>query len=625
MIVVLLSLVVMLIVAVVLIAGYLWARKRSVDQHHKQLKCKHRMLVDSYRKLIEAQRGMQASQVIDDAHRESSERELARLRENIAKIKEELDRPSIATNAAPSATAPSTVDATTATAAPTPATAPSTVDATTATAAPTPAAVTAATAAAVDATTSSLQEAAAPAPPREMDVDAINVTPEGKLCIGEECFGRDRMRLLRGGSDGSVGADSKLQLESGIVVSRTDPGAMLEKSYDDKGNNRYGVGQYPDGKMRVYAAKAHAPASVSLSFATDHNTFNDVLKVDQSNGGTAHVKQLKAHENSAKEKMPDGWGGGIHSWDVYANGTIGVGKGGDVVSYMNSDGSVMVGGKLHVGKNDNTDPYSIEKIIHGPNDSSLRITVNDDPNESVEIWGDSCRSRGGCAGPGAKRHAFRADGDAEHARNLKVGGTAQASKLQLGDKWMLSGVGDKHANDGWLRLFHANEQGYHGGLAAGKLWSGGDVHVGNDVTMNNGKTIRSSGRMHIHPQEKLYLLAKKGTHVSRAWGGAGDLQVDGNSAQGGAVISGTNNPNVWNIKKGVHTYNPGKLIADGKYDGVSRGWSHLPWTDGKNYLTGRETIVRGGNLVIKGGGAANRGVCIDDVCITKADLKKLKG
>jgi Chaperone of endosialidase len=54
---------------------------------------------------------------------------------------------------------------------------------------------------------------------------------------------------------------------------------------------------------------------------------------------------------------------------------------------------------------------------------------------------------------------------------LEVNGITKTQKLALGDKWLLSGVGDAHASDEWLRLFNNQGTGYFGGLAAEKLWS----------------------------------------------------------------------------------------------------------------------------------------------------------
>lgn len=68
----------------------------------------------------------------------------------------------------------------------------------------------------------------------------------------------------------------------------------------------------------------------------------------------------------------------------------------------------------------NTDPYYLEKVVAGPNRSSLRITINDDADESLQVWGDSC-AQGDCAGPGAMRHAFWASGDAEHTGAVRAG------------------------------------------------------------------------------------------------------------------------------------------------------------------------------------------------------------
>lgn len=74
----------------------------------------------------------------------------------------------------------------------------------------------------------------------------------------------------------------------------------------------------------------------------------------------------------------------------------------------------------------NSDPYYLEKVLAGRNNSSLRLTINDDPQESFQIWGDAC-NEGNCAGAGAVRHTFWAGGDAEHkgavrAASLCAGG-----------------------------------------------------------------------------------------------------------------------------------------------------------------------------------------------------------
>lgn len=70
----------------------------------------------------------------------------------------------------------------------------------------------------------------------------------------------------------------------------------------------------------------------------------------------------------------------------------------------------------------NSDNYSITKETPGPNSSFLKIEINDDPDESVQIWGDACRTTG-CYGTGVPRHSFVANGDAWHAGRLCLGST----------------------------------------------------------------------------------------------------------------------------------------------------------------------------------------------------------
>ena len=57
--------------------------------------------------------------------------------------------------------------------------------------------------------------------------------------------------------------------------------------------------------------------------------------------------------------------------------------------------------------------------------------------------------------------------------------------LNLHNKWRISGRGDGHGNDGWLRLMDKTGKNYHGGLAAGNLWSNTNVYAKNNVSAEN--------------------------------------------------------------------------------------------------------------------------------------------
>jgi len=55
------------------------------------------------------------------------------------------------------------------------------------------------------------------------------------------------------------------------------------------------------------------------------------------------AKSMKVNR-TASDKWPGGWGEGVHSWDVYANGTVGAGVDGNLSTYMNSGGNMYANG-----------------------------------------------------------------------------------------------------------------------------------------------------------------------------------------------------------------------------------------------------------------------------------------
>jgi hypothetical protein len=60
------------------------------------------------------------------------------------------------------------------------------------------------------------------------------------------------------------------------------------------------------------------------------------------------------------------------------------------------------------------------------------------------------------------------NGNVTVAGNLNVQGTTTVPILNLGNKFRLSGTGDAHGNDDWIRLFGVDNKGYYGGIAMNK-------------------------------------------------------------------------------------------------------------------------------------------------------------
>jgi hypothetical protein len=359
----------------------------------------------------------------------------------------------------------------------------------------------------------------------------------GGSCAAGNCGGPGTMKHR-------FQADGTAEHDLGVSINRHDPGPLIQKQYGDNRGNRYGIGQFPNGQMRMYTAGAHSPATASLSIANNDGTFRDNLTTGNSGntrvagamivgdtnsrGDPSHVAPNapvkfglhSKNENGEWSHIP--WGPDGHNYlrggNTYVKGSMCLGMGPWDSTCLTraeltaiKEGSMGTGGStvntrggtsLNVGKDLNvqgklffrdknmttnpdwntnsSDPYHMEKVTTGANANSLRLTINDDHNEAFEIWGGSCKA-GNCSGTGTMQHRFDADGTAVH------------KKLQLGDKFTLSGVGDAHANDHWLRLFGTSVNGkagnYHGGLAAGQLWTESGTLSGSDSRLKRDIAI----------------------------------------------------------------------------------------------------------------------------------------
>src|SRR6185369_3808472 len=71
----------------------------------------------------------------------------------------------------------------------------------------------------------------------------------------------------------------------------------------------------------------------------------------------------------------------------------------------------------------------------------------------------------------------------------------------------------------------------------------GDLSVSSNLHMAAGMQITAPGRLHIAGDENLFVLNKSGMIVSKAWGGNGNVHVEGNATVDGNVAMGTGNFN----------------------------------------------------------------------------------
>ena len=176
--------------------------------------------------------------------------------------------------------------------------------------------------------------------------------------------------------------------------------------------------------------------------------------------------------------------------------------------------------------------------------------------------------------------------------------------LHLGNKFRLSGVGDSHANDDWMRLLGKDNKNYKGGVAVGKLWVGGVSHLnGNTLThsvsRNGGDWLRinndgsSPGRTALYGNLSINDTRKNQGGLSvGAWKnvGKGNIEATGNIFADGNVGVGTKtvrNPQGWNKVLEVKGKDHAKSLTSS--NNVSVGiYAHNNW-NGARGVIGTET------------------------------------
>jgi len=100
-----------------------------------------------------------------------------------------------------------------------------------------------------------------------------------------------------------------------------------------------------------------------------------------------------------------------------------------------------------------------------------------------------------------------------------------------------------------------------GGLTIpGDITVEGNINLKKDLKMVNNASIRSTGRLHLAPEESLYLLPKKGTMVTKGWGASGTIDVHGKIKGIGELdIEG----NI-NLKKDLKMVNAASIRSTGR-------------------------------------------------------------
>ncbi len=103
------------------------------------------------------------------------------------------------------------------------------------------------------------------------------------------------------------------------------------------------------------------------AFGVYSTGWKPLLEVAGGSGDTYCVGRIGTNGYKPDAGYPSGWGGGVHTWDVYAEGSIACGVGGGISAFMNRDGhaaftKVMHGSKPVVGYLEDGKPIYAKRL-----------------------------------------------------------------------------------------------------------------------------------------------------------------------------------------------------------------------------------------------------------------------
>jgi hypothetical protein len=364
-----------------------------------------------------------------------------------------------------------------------------------------------------------------------------------QLCIGPECVTADQLRTMK--SPPAAAAFSGT-VTNGILVNKGNPGPLIETQYGTSKGDRYGVGQFVDGATRTYAATAHAPATVNMSFAKGDGSFNDVLTarnngridvpgqlvVSPEPGGVAPAQGFMGPGSLTVGSVSRNYGQGTGGWN---NNTAGImmecadkteiavhDAGLRVASMMSYDGPAN---QISVGRNMGWGPSDFVVARHMGVNGSATVAGNSTVSGSSTVSGNSTVS-----------------GSSTVNGNSTVTGQMEASGIRFSRNWTgapdsvssMSEIANDTGGNKQLMIV-GNKSG--GGVRRVGVWDRLDVNgahvvngtstvsgnssVGGSSTVSGNSTVSGSstvtGNATVNGQ-----MEASGIRFSRNWTGAPD-------------------------------------------------------------------------------------------------------
>lgn len=316
------------------------------------------------------------------------------------------------------------------------------------------------------------------------------------------------------GSTFEVANDGRVTVAGTINNSKVNPGAMLERNYGSD-SNRFGIGQWPNGATRVYAA-ASDPSTVSLSLAKANDAFDDVVTVTTSNVNVTkdlNVANKNLTAGSFKSANPaSNW---FHVYrgdsDQLLFGSDDANRG--VMSVGDRPLNVYTKGqsRLSIDATGNRVKASVSNLVVGTSDDDGKnISLFSTGGDGAEMGGNYQGGLMSARGIGFKN---RVDGATRFMHDTKTGDTTIAGKLSAGDvstkgnvkftggnNWIIHAPNDNrralyiapsaaYNNDTWNWNAHSRIEADGNFFVANRLTSASNLCIG-DVCLTKEELLK---------------------------------------------------------------------------------------------------------------------------------------
>jgi hypothetical protein len=255
--------------------------------------------------------------------------------------------------------------------------------------------------------------------------------------------------------------------------------SWMRNNGDISATNKVGVGIHPDNQGN---AKLFVDGNINNDWSTRIRNGHTDIYMGHANGAGVHINTQRDGANYALEL----YSANGELMRVQNDGNIRIGRGDGAGSltlrsknvFIGNNDDTDVGATLRLGgtkgdRNDTSDYSVIESRNYGGVDKSeLLLFKGNDPGycDNGKCGPDRIRLRAGEINFDVYNE-YTTDRAKENIVAKVTPDRMIAPKLQLGDRFMLSGVGDGMANDEWLRLTNTGGTDYYGGLASDKIWS----------------------------------------------------------------------------------------------------------------------------------------------------------